>query len=242
MANLFNPSELYDLLASQGVLPQWARQKTGTGARGVFFPDSNRIVAREPETREEVSTLTHEMSHSAQFQLFYEAASNIQEKLRQNKKITPEEQRFLDNAQKMYNMSFGTIGQTDRAKEKEIDDQLQRSILAMYKPQTKSGKRDDYDYYRTKPIELQAFGIGRMTKGGQNMHRSGVEVNPHLDPSFTTEFAILAEQFKKLPKDVKTTSEATKKTIQEYRKKDAEERPYYLFEDILKDPFASTIK
>ena len=248
MANLFNPSELYDLLASQGVLPQWARELPVGGERGQYIIDPNRIVAPDPTPKkgfipspQQRSTLAHELTHSVQFQVLFDAAANIQRKLRENKKVSQEELQFLENAQKMYIRSFGPINQGNFKKEQERSGNLDKAVAALYKNTGEGGKRSQYDRYRTSPVELQAFGVGNMTQGGRQKQYYDF-LPAHLDPSFATEFSILTDQFKKLPQDVKTTSESSKKTIETSRKTPNKEHSQYLFEDILKDPFAPTIK
>jgi hypothetical protein len=243
MANLFDPSSLYALLAQYGGMPQWAKGRPMDGGSGAYEVDTNRITSgplegyrKEPNT----STLSHEMSHAVQFQLFFETASKIQKKIRDKKKVTDQEKQFLDSAQKMYAETFGTVGQTDKKKKQQNRESLDNAIAAMYS--APRGKMESFDFYRTSPIELQAFGVGRMTKGGTGLPMVGDEktVNPHLDPSFATEFAILQEQFKNLPADVKTRRQGNEQFIESQRK--AQGNSYLKFEDILADPFKPSIK
>lgn len=141
----------------------------------------------------------------------------------------------------MYDRSFGTANQRNLQKDRERSEDLDKAVRALYKNTGEGGKKSQYDRYRTSPVELQAFGIGAMTQGGRQKQYYDF-LPAHLDPSFATEFSILTDQFKKLPQDVKVTSEASKKTIETSRKTPNKEHSDYLFEDILKDPFASTIK
>lgn len=239
MANLFDPSELYKFLAAYGATPQWAKRSPGSGANAEYDPSTNRMVAPAPfndgQPDRRVGSLAHEMSHAAQYQLFFNAASKIQEKKLANKKITEEEKQFLDTAQKMFAQQFGMVAAVDKKKQKQNREDLESVISKMYTPP--KGKKDQFDYYRTSPTEMQAFGVGRMSKGADVSSRTA-EANPHLDPTQTTEFSILMNQFAKLPKDVQTISTEFNK---EQRKVDKMNQ-YYQFEDILSDPFKSTIK
>lgn len=249
MASLFNPSELYSLLAQYGGLPQWAQQRPFSGSRGEYIIDENRVIA-PPEallTRSSApsarSTLSHEMSHAVQHQLFGEAARKIQNKKLNKEPITPEEDRFLTAAQKMYVESFGKIGQVNPKQQKENKDALSNAIKRMYTGEGEKGRLSYYDEYRTSPKELQSFGIGRFTAGGNQ--RQGMDsaagANPHLDPSFATEFAILAELFKSLPQDVKSRRASKDEFIKEQRKA-ADKEKTYDFENITSDPFKPTLK
>lgn len=239
MASLFNPSELYDILARQGALPQWAQQRPYTSANAEYNATDNRVIApsaADPRDTRDRSSLSHEMSHAVQFQLFMEAARKIQEKRRNDEKVTPEETRFLNAAQKMYLDSFGTIGQGNPKEYQKRKENLAAAVNRMY---AKDGKDPQYDSYRTSPVELQAFGIGRFTdKGEQRQSRSSV-ANGHLDPSFATEFALLLEMFKRLPEDTKTRRKALDDFINKSRQSSKEP---YQFEDITADPFKPSIK
>jgi len=246
MANLFNPSSIYELLAKYGAVPQWSGRSPYSSASGEYETDTNRIVAPDPSLmrypEQATSTLSHEMSHAVQHQLFFDAASRIQAKVRNKEKISNEEKRFLENARKMYGSSFTTIGNADRKKEKESKENLETAIAKMYKPSGASGKMSDWDYYRTSPIELQAFGVGRMTQGGrQRQEAINPTDNPHLDPSFATEFAILMEQFKGLPEDVKTRPQKRDDFLRGQREAQ-DKKPTYQFVDITADPFKPSIK
>lgn len=247
MASLFNPSELYALLAQYGGLPQVASQRPVSGSRGEYLISENRIVAPSvkdagfPSIAEgRRSTLAHEMSHAVQFQLFFDAARRIQEKIRNKEKVSSEEKQFLDSAQKMYLDSFGTIDQGSPKETQKRRENLEATIRALYKPSGRGDKMDSYDYYRTSPIELQSFGIGRMTEGG-NKYREYANENPHLDPSFATEFALLNEQFKRLPEDVKIRNPKRDQFFQAERKGTDKEQ-LYKFEDLTSDPFKPTLK
>lgn len=246
MASLFNPSELYALLAQYGGLPQWAKDYPMGGERGQYLTAENRIIAPPPEQKGMVpnaqarSTLAHEMSHSVQFQLFFDAARKIQEKIRNKEKVSSEEKQFLDSAQKMYLDSFGTIGQGSPKETQKRRENLDSAIKALYRPTGKEGKMSQYDYYRTSPVELQAFGIGAMTEGGrQKQYYDRAPL--HLDPSFATEFAILAEQFGRLPEDVKIRSSKRDEFLKAERSSSDKDKTYQ-FEDITSDPFKPTLK
>lgn len=247
MASLFNPSELYALLAQYGGLPQLARQKPLSRSRGEYFIDENRIVAPPEEDgkfqsiiERRRSTLSHEMSHAVQFQLFFEAARKIQEKIRNKEKVSNQEKQFLNSAQKMYIESFGDIGQSDPKENQKRRENLDATIKALYTSPGKSNRQAAYDYYRTSPIELQSFGIGRMTQGGYKL-KDEAEDNPHLDPSFATEFSILAEQFRRLPEDVKVKNPKREQSLQAERAATDKEQ-LYKFEDLTADPFKPTLK
>jgi hypothetical protein len=246
MANLFDPSSIYELLAKYGAVPQMSGRSPYSSASGEYETDTNRIVAPDPSLMRNperaVSTLSHEMSHAAQHQLFFDAASRIQTKIRNKEKVSNEEKRFLENARKMYGSSFSTIGHSDRKKDKESRENLDAAIAKMYKPSGASGKMSNWDFYRTSPIELQAFGVGRMTKGGKQQQEAiNPSDNPHLDPSFATEFAILMEQFKGLPEDVKTRPQKRDDFLRGQREAQ-DKKPTYQFVDITADPFKSSIK
>jgi len=244
MANLFDPSSIYQLLSTYGGMPQWAKDYPDSGARGNYTVDTNRIVSPELYRKGTVynpqkkSTLAHEMSHAVQFQLFFETARKIQEKIRDNKKVSDQEKQFLDSAQKMYVENFGTVGLTDRKKQQKNRESLDAAISSMYKPS--EGKKSNYDYYRTSPIELQAFGIGGMTEGGRQKQFYD-RLPLHLDPSFATEFSILMDQFQKLPDDVKIRSKQKDDSIEKQRKIQ-QEAASLKFEDIFSDPFRPSIK
>lgn len=241
MNSLFNPSQLYEILAQYGGLPQWARQRPYTAANGEYDTLLNRVVAQAPEQNSQkdksTGTLSHEMAHAVQYQLFYDAASRIQAKIREKEKVTDEERRFLDSAQKMFIQGFGTVGMDNPRQREKRKDSLDAAVKALY-----GDKKDSYDSYRTSPEELQAFGVGRMTKGGSVMHGRPDSGNGHLDPSFATEFALLLEQFKSLPESVKQRKGTRDESIKKNREYEDSKRNFYEFSDITSDPFKPTIK
>lgn len=246
MANLFNPSSLYELLQKYGAVPQWSAQNPYSNASGEYETDTNRIIAPDPNNKSypqrATSTLSHEMSHAVQFQLFFDAASRIQNKIYNKEKVTEQEKRFLDGAQKMYVESFGPLAMLDKKKNKESKDNLQSAISKMYKGEKENGGLSSYDSYRTSPVELQAFGIGRMTSGGkQTQEALNPQANGHLDPSFATEFAILMDQFKNLPEDVKARPKKRDEFFNSQREYQ-DKKATYQFADILSDPFKPSIK
>jgi hypothetical protein len=243
MANLFNPSEVYNLLAEQGLLPRWIQRSPYSGARGEYDTVENTIIAPTPskENKQKAATLAHEMSHAVQYRLFFNAASEIAKKIMDGEKVTKEERQFLDTANKTFASNFGPVGSLRQQKQAvEAGKQTLEGTLARLYPET---KKDDFYFYRTTPRELQAHGLGRASVSDpqQRIWMSKVPQNVHLDPSFATEFSILMEQFKGLPSQLKENiSSRSKKSVESERKN----TPYKedKFVDVFEDPFKPGLK
>lgn len=244
MAGLFDPSTIYAQLAAAGLLPQWAQQRPLTGADGSYNPDRNRMIAELPSNSFAKGTLAHETTHAAQFNLLYPAFNRIADKIKQGKEVSSEESQYFEAAKKLLDIQpFGRYSANEDRVNKES---FKKAIDAVYKTQSKDSS---YKSYRTQPHELQAFGVGNMTEGGMHSAKKqeliGGNYSPHLDPSFTTEFDIIMSLYGKLPENIR--QEAIKKRKEDIQStvkflgKDKNE-DYYIFEDINKDPFKSSIK
>jgi hypothetical protein len=241
MANLFNPSEVYNLLAEQGLLPRWIQRRPYSDASGEYDTVKNTIIAGKPESEGRRATLAHEMSHAVQYRLLFNAASEIAKKIMEGEKVTKEERQFLETANKTFASNFGPIGSLRQQKQAvEAGKQTLEGALSRLYP---SNKKDDYYFYRTTPRELQAFGIGRSSVNDPQQSawmREGTQ-NPHLDPSFATEFSILMEQFKGLPSKLKENVSTRSKQYLEGERKN---NPYKedKFVDVFEDPFKPGLK
>jgi hypothetical protein len=241
MANLFNPSEVYNLLAEQGLLPRWIQRRPYSDASGEYDTVENTVIARNPKSEGQRATLAHEMSHAVQYRLLFNAASEIAKKIMEGEKVTKEERQFLDTANKTFASNFGPIGSLRQQKQAvEAGKQTLEGALSRLYP---SNKKDDYYFYRTTPRELQAFGIGRSSVNDPQQSawmREGTQ-NPHLDPSFATEFSILMEQFKGLPSKLKeNVSNRSKQYLEGERKNTRYKEDKFV--DVFEDPFKPGLK
>jgi hypothetical protein len=244
MAGLFDPSSIYFQLVQAGLLPQWAQQRPFTGADGSYNPDRNKMVAAAPSNPFSKTTLSHELTHAAQFNLLYPAFNKINEKLKQGVKISSEEAQYFEATKKL--MAEQPFGKYSVKEDKTNKDSLKKAVDALYKD---TSGDSSYKTYRTQPIELQAFGVGNMTQGG--MHAStkkelmGSNYSPHLDPSFTSEFDIIMSLYNKLPTEIKQESIAKRKEDIKSNNKflgTDKNDTYYKYENIFEDPFKSSVK
>jgi hypothetical protein len=240
---LFDPSTLFDALNQMGMLPHWAKQQPRRDMIGAYYPEYNNLMVPPPNNPVDRGTLAHEMTHSIQFALLEPAARAIAAKQRENKdKLTQQELAFLDAYKKIMNTSVGTVGQYNAKEAKQREEIQKRMVTQLYKKSP--DKFDQYDSYRTSPIELQAFGIGRMTQGAR-LPKDEENAPLHLDPSMATEFSILLDMFQRLPKDLQTRAiEDQRKSLENNRLNRLPQTSLknYTFEDITADPFKSSIK
>jgi hypothetical protein len=242
MANLFNASRLYEVLAAQGLLPDVSRQSPPSGADASFGYTTNRMMT---PTRD---LMAHEMVHAVQHNLLIDAAQKIQNKKWQREKISSEESSFLDAMQKMYGESFGRVGQPNKANTKLSDAVKERQMKDLYyrgKDTSKDSRQDkEWDRYRTDRKELEAWGVQAMLNKGSSLAEQEV---PHLNPTMTQEFDILMSLYKQLPQATRQEfSEKRKQTIKENRDYDNFREPSgwtrFRFDSLTEDPFAPTIK
>jgi hypothetical protein len=244
MANLFDPSSIYTQLAQAGLLPQWAQQRPLTGADGSYNPDRNKMIATAPSSSFNKGTLAHETTHAAQFNLLYPAFNRIADKLKQGTEISPAESQYYEAAKKL--LDIQPSGRYSANEDRANKASFKRAVDAMYK--SNSGDLS-YKSYRTQPIELQAFGVGNMTQGG--MHAAtkqeliGGNYSPHLDPSFASEFDIIMSLYGKLPASLKETANTKRKEDIKANNKFLgidKNDSNYIYEDLIRDPFRSSIK
>lgn len=249
--NYYDPTRTYEALKNASLLPEWAKQAPwDEGAAGQYIPSTNSLIAREPldlrfgspnVTAFQRSTLSHEMSHSAQTNLFENMASAILEREAKGIKTTPQEQQFVHAVTQLFGAQYGSIGQYDQGLQNALDISKRKQTEALYK-----NKEDPYyDAYRMSSREAQAHGIGAMTLDGQHGSKREYKYNPHLDPTFATEFDTLLSMYQGLPKGIRTLAE--QKRLESINKERSgpyqnKQRKTYDFENVFADPFAPTIK
>jgi hypothetical protein len=180
---LLNPSFLYEELETRGLLPLISRQTE----RGKYDSDANRMSGNTP------STMAHELTHAAQWNLLMNSAKGIQEKKRSGAKVSSQENQFLDAMQKTYGESFGTAGQANKRNQEQAGRVRQAQLQSLYN----TSGNPKYDSYRTSRRELEAFGVGDMTSMGN------LDVKPHLNPTMAQEFGVLFELYKSVPEEAK---------------------------------------
>jgi hypothetical protein len=73
-----------------------------------------------------------------------------------------------------------------------------------------------------------------------NLRRTGV--NPHFDPSMTTEFDILLSMFEKLPESLKRSAAMEKQAKIEKNRQGSNDVYLNLSNDMFQNPFESTVK
>ena len=232
MANLFDASRLYEVLAEQGLLPQVARQASPETGDPSYYSAFNKLFTGRGERK---SDFAHEMTHAVQSNIIQAAAKALDKK----KNKTPQEKQFLEAYQKLMvgKEGLGPYKLTDKLN--NLSAAYNKTAEALY------GKpiEDRFDRYRTSPREAQAHGVGHMSIPG----RAFTNDRPHMDPSYATEFDILLSMYNKLPQEVK--QEATAKRKEDiafssnwfYEQNKRLERDA-AFEDLFSDPFAPTIK
>jgi hypothetical protein len=230
MAGLFDPSEIYNALQQRGMLPRLVDANPyGQRGAGLFSEGRNIIVARDPSkasfpsiAEERTDTLAHEMTHAAQFNLLKPALSTIQSKINAKEKLSKEEMQFADAMNKLM----------------ENNPSLSMLLDKMY---TSSGNPQN-DRYRTTIPELQAWGVGYMSRPTGPMSREQSNINPHLNPSMASEFSILSSLYSKLPESTKKVSTGLKQDDIQSRRKNDKEGFYKESVDLFADPFKPSIK
>ena len=230
MANLFNPSDLYEMLNQQGLLPRLMDSSPyGQQKAGLFSSARNVVVARDPSTavfpstkEDRTDTLAHELTHAAQFNLLYPALKTIQSKEIAKEKLTPQEVQFVGAMNKLMS----------------DNPSLKATIDKMY---TSEGNRSD-DKYRTSLPELQAWGVGYMSRPTNVMNKEKANINPHLNPSMASEFSILSNLYSKLPENVKAVSSRLRQEEISGNRKSDKEGLVRDSMDIFSNPFKSSIK
>lgn len=227
---LFNPSELYEMLRQQNMVPRLIDSNPyGQRNAGLFSQYRNVVVARDPSKvsspsaiYDRTDVLAHELAHAAQFNLLFPALQTIQSKQTDKEKLTTQEVQFASAMQKLL----------------EDNPSLKSLVNKMY---TKTGIKED-DKYRTMPEELQAWGVGYMSRPTDMLNKEKPNINPHLNPSMATEFSILSNLYSKLPDSVKAvSSKLRQEEINKYRKNDREGMVKESM-DIFADPFRPTIR
>lgn len=197
--NAFNPSEVYDTLRQQDVLPLWRR--TPSTATGAYVPSRNVMLAPQPTASNPITrdTAAHEMSHGVQ-NLMAQAARLLMERRWNREKLDPVEQQFLDTYLKTMGDLPGRVGQFDRTAYDRAQASLRRGVTAMGGDVFGGPTTNDKTYkaYRTSPEELQAWGVGVMSDPTGATGKI-TEQPRHLNPSFATEFSILMDNYKRLP-------------------------------------------
>jgi hypothetical protein len=230
MANLFDPSSIYEMLQQRGMLPRLVDANPyGQRGAGLFSQGMNVIVARDPSkaafpsvSEERTDTLAHEMTHAAQFNLLKPALSAIQSKIIAKEKLSKEETQFAEAMNKLM----------------ENNPSMASMLSKLY---TSTGNKET-DIYRTKPEELQAWGTGYMSRPDSQMNREASNINPHLNPSMASEFSIISALYSKLPESVKKTSTRLRQEEITTKRKSDKEGMYKESVDLFADPFKSTIK
>ena len=241
---LFDPSRLYEALKQYGLLPKHANFFPSGDAMGLFSPETNRLVA--PDARlagtnprvidSRLGTLAHEMTHAVQNNLLRNTAYTLQQKKQEGKELTEQEKQYLRAAEQIFVDQFGNIGNFNSAKDRQDRESYRNMTKDMYVSET--GNKD-FDIYRKSPTEAQAFGVGSMSFPS-NLRRTGV--NPHFDPSMTTEFDILLSMFEKLPESVKKSAAIEKQAKIEKNRQGSNDVYLNFSKDMFQNPFESTVK
>jgi hypothetical protein len=241
---LFDPSRLYEALKQYGLLPKHGNFYPAGEAMGLFSPEINRLVAPDARLVGEnkrvidstMGTLAHEMTHAVQNNLLRNTAYTLQQKKQQGKELTEQENQYLRAAEQIFVDQFGNIGNFNSAKDRQDRESYRNMTKDMYVSET--GNKD-FDIYRKSPTEAQAFGVGNMSFPS-NLRRTGV--NPHFDPSMTTEFDILLSMFEKLPESVKKSAAMEKQTKIEKNRQGSNDVYLNFSKDMFQNPFESTVK
>lgn len=244
--NLFDPSSLYSRLAQANLLPLWSRRSPGGNEGGNYAQWTNEMMAPLPtEGRSEKTALSHELTHATQYSFLYPALEAIAKKKKEwGSKITPEEEQFYIAGKKIMNTQPGAVSQFSKIDSDKNNERLNAAINALYKGTA------NFKPYRTSIDELQAHGIGNMTKGGMSGDEKakiyGNNFSQHLDPTFATEFSVLMDLFDRLPTNVKQgIAEQRTKDVEASKKyypnRDAT-KSFYNYSSMTEDPFAPTIK
>jgi hypothetical protein len=237
--SLFDPSRLYEALRQQGLLPKVTGFTPTGNASGLFNSSTNRIAAAVPTKTKimpeyDTNVLAHEMTHSVQSNLLKDVAFRIQKKLEQGEKVSDQERQFLRATEQMFATNFNNVGNYDSSKHRKDIQDYNKQVRSQY-----TGTNKDYGSYRTSPDEAQAFGVGNMTT---SLSAMGNQVNPHLDPSMTTEFDILLSMYQKLPESLRTSSAAAQQEQIQKNRQTSKDVYLPMANDLFADPFKYSIK
>jgi hypothetical protein len=153
--NLFNSSRLYEALKQYNLLPKYGNF-TPPRYAGLFNEQTNTLIAPSNDK----DTMSHEMTHAVQFNLLKEAAQVIQNKKKANQPLTDQEAQYLRASEQIFKEQYGNVYNYDRSKDVQ-DTEALKGVQGLYKDPKKD---KDMQYYRTKPTEMQAFGVGRMSQ------------------------------------------------------------------------------
>ena len=241
--NLFDASRLYEVLKQYNLLPNYGNFVPGGGNTGLFKQQTNTLVAPFSDK----DAMAHELTHAVQFNLLKEAAHNLQKKKQSGTSLTDQEAQYLRAAEQLFNEQYGNVFSYDRSKDVQ-DTQARKGTLSLFKAPEYISDKEKYTQYRTKPTEIQAHGVGRMSvpskKGAIEGKDAGLSpgANPHLDPTMATEFDILFSMFNSLPQEVKNSVATSRQNnIQENRQFYSDPMLPYAT-DLFYNPFSSTIK
>ena len=226
---LFNPSRLYEVLAAQGLLPQVAVQPSPVSFGPAYQPAFNNLFTGWNPKR---STIAHEMTHAVQDNVLKATAEALEKK----SKKTQQETQFL-NAYRKLMAPDGMVKDSRRTQADKAA--FDKTAAALYGKPVESR----YDKYRTSPSETQAWGVGSYS----DLSYDDEDRIPHMDASYTTEFAILLSMYDKLPQELKQMSATQRKedltrSKDFFRKQKQEIENSTEFSNLLSDPFARTIK
>lgn len=237
--NLFDASRLYEALKKYDLLPSYGNF-TPPRHTGLFNSQTNTLVA----PRADKDTMAHEMTHAVQFNLLKEAAQVIQNKKKENKPLTEQEAQYLRAAEQIFKEQYGNVYNYDRAKDVQ-DTEALKGVQSLYKDPKKD---KDMQYYRTKPTEIQAFGVGRSSQPAVKGVTPNVDAamtpgaNPHLDPTMATEFDILFTMFNSLPDSLKQSVAASRQSNVKENREFYQDPMLPYATDLFYNPFPSTIK
>lgn len=223
-AGSYDPRSLEKLLRERTLLPEWAQTLPyGEDVSGEYFPGTNRMVVNYPDNSYRRNSAAHETTHAVQHNLLRSAAQYIAEKQWQKQDVSPQEERYLKAMSTLMNEQYGRIGQYNREEASRNKSSLENILARLFKKPDDMDK--NYYEYRTRPGELQAYGVGNMS--GESSHRR--QTPAHVDPTFATEFDILQEMYKTLPEVVKARAASERAAaIQKYRE---QERPDYNYKE-----------
>lgn len=227
--NLFNPSMIYQALQQRGMLPRYVDIRPEQGV-GLFKELTNLVATKNPQTtlapgvqQERRDNLAHEMTHAAQKNLLEPVYNEIKRKISSKEKVSDQEKQFVAALDKLY---------FDSGSRKDLTDRLYSPGMDRYE-----------DNYRTKKEELQAFGVGYMSRPDDRMLREQMNINPHLNPTMASEFDILLTMLNKLPTSVlNRAAQERKQEIDTFRKSAKKDELLNMSVDLFNDPFAPTIR
>lgn len=197
--NLFNPSDLYNAMKERNILPDWAQTLPYSGSLGEYLVHANKLIANRPDNDTRKSTVSHEMTHAVQYNLLRSMLAHINDRQWENQEVSPQEEQYQKAAQTLFTVQPGRIGQYDR-QQADTDMSSQTNMLKRLYPKPENMDEHRYYSYRSKPTEAQAFGVGNMSTPTRDKDAS--PGNPHYDPTMATEFSILLNMYKQLPKQL----------------------------------------